>query len=248
MGDIEEKMKRKWEAEGGGEEEEGAFKKSNKVTRSPEGKKGGEDVREILREMGKEMREGLRGVKQEIREMAREQREALKEEINRVKEELRRREERWNKEKEDLQEKIDRMEREMEVLKIEGKVKGREGEGGEEKKKDDTREWEMEREEWKERVKRLERRVERKERGERRNNIIVKGIREGERDMKGLERVWKKLGVEVRVESIKEIRGGGGSRGGMWLVRVGSEEERRRIIQSKWKLKGEEIRIEEDLT
>jgi len=35
MGDIEEKMKRKWEAEGGREEEEGAFKKSNKITRSP---------------------------------------------------------------------------------------------------------------------------------------------------------------------------------------------------------------------
>jgi len=209
MGDIEEKIKRKWEAEGGREEEEGAFKKSNKVTRSPEGEKGGEDVREILREMGKEMREGLRGVKQEIREMAREQREALKEEINRVKEELRRREERWNKEKEDLKEKIERMEREIEVLKVEGKVKGGEGAEGEEKKKDETGEWEMEREEWKERVKRLERRVERKERGVRRNNIIVKGMREGEGDMKGLERMWKKLGVEVKVESIREVKGGG---------------------------------------
>jgi len=105
----------------------------------------------------------------------------------------------------------------------------------------------MEKEEWKERVKRLERRVERKERGERRNNIIVKKMREGEGDMKGMERVWKKLGMEVKVESIREIKGGGGSRGSMWL-RVGSKEEKRRIMQSKWKLKGEEVRIEEDLT
>jgi len=43
MGDIEGKVKRKWEllekeAEGGRkEEEEGVFKKSNKITRSPEG-------------------------------------------------------------------------------------------------------------------------------------------------------------------------------------------------------------------
>jgi len=205
-------------------------------------------MREMLREMGKEMREGLMGMKQEIREMAREQKEALKEEISRMKEEMKRREERWNREKEEIQEKIDRMEKEMEELRMKGKVKGGEGAGREEEERKEKGKWGEEREEWKERVKRLERRVERKEREERRNNIILKGVREGEGNLEGMQRVWEKLGLKVKVENIREIKGGRGSRGSMWVVRVGSEEERRRIVQNKWKLKGEEVRIEEDLT
>jgi len=57
LGDIEGKAKRKWEllekeAEGGRkEEEEGVFKKSNKITRSPDGgKEGGGYERNVERD------------------------------------------------------------------------------------------------------------------------------------------------------------------------------------------------------
>jgi len=87
---------------------------------------------------------------------------------------------------------------------------------------------------------------ERKERDERRRNIIIKRLKEEEGNEKQLEGVWKKLGVGVKVEEVKRVRAGGG--GGMVIVKIGSEEEKKGIMQNKWRLKGEEVWIEEDLT
>jgi len=76
----------------------------------------------------------------------------------------------------------------------------------------------------------------------------VKGLKEEEENAKGLEKVWKKLGVEVKVEEVKKVRAGGGREGGIVIVKVGSEEEKKGIMQSKRKLRGEKVWIEEDLT
>jgi len=213
MGDMEEMLKKKWEAtEGKGDgnkgEEEGGFKRSNKTVRSPVEKGGGEDLGRMMREIKREMREGIRGVKEEIREMAREQKEVLREEIEKMKEDLRDREERWNREKKDIQEKIERMEKEIEELKVEGRVRGKEGEEREVKGRKEKESEEEKLEGWKERVKRLERKLERKEKEERRRNIVVKGLKEEEENAEGLEKVWKKLGMEVRVEEVKRVRAG----------------------------------------
>jgi len=46
---------------------------------------------------------------------------------------------------------------------------------------------------------------------------------------------------------VKRVRAGGGGGGGMVVVKIGSEEEKRGIMQNKWRLKEEEVWIEEDL-
>jgi len=140
------------------------------------------------------------------------------------------------------------MEKEIEGLKIEGREREKEGEGGEGRGKEGIGREGEKTEGWKERVKRLERKIERKEREERRKNIVVKGLKEEDENAKGLEKVWKKLGVEVKVEEVKRVRAGGGRGGGIVIVKVGSEEEKKGIMQSKRKLRGEEVWIEEDLT
>jgi len=61
----------------------------------------------------------------------------------------------------------------------------------------------------------------------------------------------KRLGVEIKVEEIKRIEAGRKEKGSRVsrVVKVGSEKEKRRIMQNKlnWKLKGEEL-WEDDLT
>lgn len=62
---------------------------------------------------------------------------------------------------------------------------------------------------------------------------------------KSLRKVWKKLGIEIKVE---EEDKGKERRGGDMVVRVGTEEKKKMIWRNKWKLKGQRIWIEEDLT
>jgi len=90
--------------------------------------------------------------------------------------------------------------------------------------------------EWKERVKELERRWEVKERGERRRNILVKGLKDGEGRLK--ERVEKALEGEIKVEEVRKIEAGKTERGNMVIAKLGSEDMSWRILMIKWKLKG----------
>jgi len=50
------------------------------------------------------------------------------------------------------------------------------------------------------------------------------------------------------VEEIKRVGAGGRSRGGIVIIKVESEKEKRGIMQNKWRLRGVEVWIEEDLT
>lgn len=60
--------------------------------------------------------------------------------------------------------------------------------------------------------------------------------------------MMSKLGVEVKIDDIKKIEAERKEREGMVVVRVDSEEERKEILRNKWRLRGETVWIEEDIT
>ncbi|XP_077278817.1 uncharacterized protein LOC143906545 isoform X2 [Temnothorax americanus] len=234
-----------------GEEDEDFSKRSNNTAKTPPGGAGGEDmdVKGLLRGIREEMREGLRGVREEIREVAKGQKEVMMEEVKKIKSELREREERWRRKRGELQKRIEDMERKLEGMQMEVKGGGLGGGRGREESGGGLREEGRGEADWKERVKRLERRYEVKERGERRRNILIKGVKEDAGGIKGgVAEVMKKLGVEVKIEEIRKIEAGRREKGGMALVKVGSEEEKAKIMRNKWKLRDENTWIDEDLT
>lgn len=244
MGDIEEHFKRKRN-----EEEEDIFKKSRKVGRSPTGKEEGGLMKEMFRELREELREGLKGVREEIREVAEGQKDAMRKEVEKMKDDLKVREEKWNREREEMRGRIQELERVVEGMKLEKEKGGGEGQSGEGGGGGQERGNERVEKVWEDRMERLERRYELKEREERKRNFVLKGLGEGVGDLKvGVEEVMKRLGVEVKAEEIRKIELGGKKKGNLLIVKVGSEEEKRRVMQNKWKLKGGDIWIEEDLT
>jgi len=246
--------KRKREMLGKESSEEGGvaeiFKRSHKISRSPEGGRGGQEVREMLQEMRMEIKKGLEGVRKEIKREAEGQKEAMRMEVEKMKEELRVREERWNKEREEIRRRIERIEQEIVGLKTEkkeGEKRNEEMTGGKGRGVSNGKGVE----EWKERVKQLERRWELKERGDRRRNLIVKGLKGGKGNMKEqVEDVIKGLGmrVEEKVEEVRRIEGGKREKGDMVIVKMATKEAKREIMANKWRLRGKEIWIEEDLT
>lgn len=99
-------------------------------------------------------------------------------------------------------------------------------------------------------MKELERKWEERERDDRRKNVLLKGLREGEKILQEkvkevLKRVTK---GEMKIEEMRRIRAGRKDRGEMVIVKMKNEEVKRRIMRNKWKLREEEVWIEEDLT
>lgn len=100
--------------------EEGAFRRSKKMERSPAEKdkqesKGKKRIEGVEEERGEErmvkwIREEVRGivreVKKEIREVAKGQEEGMQRELAKIKKDLLEREERWEKERRKIREKI----------------------------------------------------------------------------------------------------------------------------------------------
>lgn len=90
------------------------------------------------------------------------------------------------------------------------------------------------------------------EREKRAKNIIIKGIKgvkEGKGELeKRVKQILKRLKVEVKVVEIKRLERGRREWGEMVMVKVRSEEEERKVIENKKKLKGGEFWIEKDLT
>lgn len=98
------------------------------------------------------------------------------------------------------------------------------------------------------RMREMKRKLKRKERDDRKRNIVIKGLRVEEGRVKeGIEKLMKEIGVKVKIGEIRRIRTGKEERGEMVIVRLNNEEERRKI-ESKRKLKGEKVWIMEDLT
>lgn len=95
-------------------------------------------------------------------------------------------------------------------------------------------------------VRELERRWEKKEREERRKNVIIKGlkVKEGNR-REAVEEVLNVLGVRGNIEEVKRVGEDREQDGEMVLV---SEEQRGEIMKRKRELKGRKERIMEDWT
>lgn len=98
-------------------------------------------------------------------------------------------------------------------------------------------------------IKELEKGLERKERKEKRKNIVIKGIKvkEGKR-REVVEEMMKDIGMKVKIEEIRRLKGNEEGETEMIWVRLESEKQRREILEKKKNLKDRKERIVEDLT
>ncbi|KMQ83482.1 hypothetical protein RF55_19928 [Lasius niger] len=89
----------------------------------------------------------------------------------------------------------------------------------------------------------------RKEREERRGNIIIKGIKEGKGELnEEVAKLLKEIGVEAPVEEVKRIGMRRKDRARMALVKIGNWDIKKEIMEKRIRLKGREERIEDDWT
>ncbi|XP_036145349.1 trichohyalin isoform X1 [Monomorium pharaonis] len=210
-------------------EEEEILKRSRIGKGSPETNecRGGNlgKILEELGKLGKKMDEGKEELKKQIAD--------LKNRWEEERREMRDRIELMEKRIEDLEEKLEKEgDKRREILKEEGRKEGKEGAG------EITR-----------RMREVEVRLDKRERESRRNNIIVKGIKIGEGKVEEtIKELWGEMGIE---ESLREVRRVGGvdrEGRGMMLVKLGSLESKRRVMEAKKRLKGRRERIDDDLT
>jgi len=100
-----------------------------------------------------------------------------------------------------------------------------------------------------ERITKIEKILERKERAERRRNIVVKGFKGGDGDVEGkIKKVFNQIAVEVKIEEVREVKEGRGDWGGLAVVKLKSEEDKKEIMRKKRGLRGGNIWIGDDLT
>lgn len=108
--------------------------------------------------------------------------------------------------------------------------------------------WKGERKEMEKRIENLETKEERKERAERKNNIILKGKEFDIGNLtQNIEDFFKKeLQLEIQIEEAYKIRHANEKE---WvLIKTRAWEDKKRIMKNKYKLKGEKIYIDNDLT
>ncbi|CAL1672140.1 unnamed protein product [Lasius platythorax] len=227
-GKIEEMLNRKREQSGEGRGGEDIFKSSKKTPRSPEKGRmesegelweilGGwkEEIEDVAKEMRgmKGWREEIRMMKEEVKEGIKEQGRLMREEIEKLRKEFREGERKWREEKEEmrnyikgLEGKLEKLERDSKGALEEFKVKGGDGE--------------MEN-----RLVVIEKRMEKREREERKKNVLIKGVevKEGKR-REAIEEVFNCMGIKAEFEEIKKV--GGETEGGreMFVVKFRSEE------------------------
>lgn len=143
-------------------------------------------------------------------------------------------EDRWRKEKESLEKRLTEMENKIKELKVEKEI---------EREKVEGKQGEIE-----EKVKIMERRIEKKERKERKRNIVIKGIRKGRKGMETeIKEIIEELGVKAEIETIKEIEGRG-EEIKIAILKVRNIEQKKEIIIKRGKMKEKGIKIEDDLT
>lgn len=210
-----------------GEGEIEAFRKSRKVVRSPKMER--EDLggwRAIMKEM-------IKGGMEELKaEWAKKLEESNKQ--------MREQEIRWKEEKEGLLDTVKGLEKRVIELET-GMIK----EGGQ-KCPEEARKKKGEVEE---RMKEVEIKLERKEREERRRNIVIRGVevKEGKRE-EAVEEILECIGAKAKIEEVKRLgRGREGERKTIW-VRFQNEEQKRVVMIKKSGLKGRKERIVDDWT
>lgn len=100
------------------------------------------------------------------------------------------------------------------------------------------------------RLRRLELKQDMVERERKRENVIIRGVKVEECDIKEVVKdLWGKMGVDM--EGVKEVYRVGkvGREGiGMLVVKMKGMEEKKRVMEAKRNLRGRRERIEDDLT
>lgn len=230
MGCIEEFLKRK--REGGEEEDKGGEERMLRRSKKMETLQGEgwwlerEELRRMFSEMGEKITD------------------RMSKELEKIKLELLKKEEEWGVERKEMGEKIKMLEERM--MELEAKLETKLGGTG----KIGERENELEgiNETMVVKMKGLGKKMEMKDREERRNNIVIRRL-EGEGGTKEkVERIMEEIEANVEMEWIRKIRGKEGGVGEMVVVRLGSREQKRQVMEKKRKLKGRKERIEDDLT
>ncbi|XP_070163512.1 golgin subfamily A member 6-like protein 22 [Polyergus mexicanus] len=222
-----------------------AKRTGNRVTFREE--KEEDNIELELRKLKEWVKEEINGIKESIKE-------SLKEGIRNME----RKEKVWEDRLSNIEEGIGRMERDVEDLKREYNIAGEEGEVSD-SYVGKSRESRSRRSSFRgsgssaisedrlssKEIERLKRMVTEKERAERRNNIVIKGI-----DVKELDkdrREWAKdflksrLGVACGIISVRIS-------GPVIIVKIDKEEDKKWVMRNKNRLKGGKIFIENDLT
>ncbi|KAL6421352.1 hypothetical protein ACFW04_014689 [Cataglyphis niger] len=90
-------------------------------------------------------------------------------------------------------------------------------------------------------------RMERREREERKRNMLIKGVEEGRRRV-AVEELFDSIGIKVEIEEVRKIGGSVEEGREMMVVRLKNEDQRREVWNKKKLLKDRKERILEDWT
>lgn len=155
--------------------------------------------------------------------------------------------EKWEEERSKMKRKMEAMEKRLECL----VDKWRRGEEGEKEplRVEEREEGQRGTGEVTKKLRDLEVKLDKREREERRNNVIIKGLMIGEREVKEVvETLWREMEVKGEFRGVKRVGGLDREGRGMALVEMESWESKRKVIEAKRKLRGRRERIDNDLT
>lgn len=194
------------------------------------------DLLELVWMLKDEMDEGAKRVKGNVIDIC-EDGEARDKEIGEIEEGLEKLQKMWNewdskwkKEKESMWRRMNGLEKFIKEV----------NEGTEK-----IEESEYESVKWK--VRDLSRRVDVVEKEKRKRNVVIRGMNVGVMEGKrAVEKVLAWVGVNVSVGMVKALGRGEYGVPKLWLVELGSEEEKMDVMRVKGRLKGSVIRIDED--
>jgi len=81
------------------------------------------------------------------------------------------------------------------------------------------------------RIKRMEENLEGREREKKRRNVMIKGVEVKERERReAVEKIFEGIGVKVEVKEIRKIEEGTEREGGMLLIKLENEDQKREIM------------------
>ncbi|KAL6418378.1 hypothetical protein ACFW04_012164 [Cataglyphis niger] len=178
-------------------------------------------------------------MKEEVKEGIREQGIRVSEELEKVRKEFRESEKKWKEEREELKSHIKKLEGKIE------KIKNRdvgEGEGSRAVSREVN-------EGIGNKIKELESRMQRREREERRKNVLIKGVevKKGRRRV-AVEKLFESIEIKSEIEEVRKIVGGVEGGREMVVVKLKSEEQRTEVWNRKKLLKSRKERILDDWT
>ncbi|XP_044585903.1 uncharacterized protein LOC123265941 [Cotesia glomerata] len=214
------------------------IKRSRLIAKSPNKKIGltEEEMEEILKKLG--------GIETKISEecgKVSKRVDELKEEGRKERAELRKI---WEEDKKRMNERMDGLESRLEKIEMFVSRRGN-GEGDTLEVAEGRMDEEAER-----RLRKMELEIEKREREVRRKNVILKGI-----DMKPgvdlqseVEKVWEKMEIVGGRKNMRKIGNVDKEGRGLLLIELEGNEKKKEVMKAKSKLKGEKIRVDDDLT